>query len=311
MEVPAKKIETISVLSRGITLSSDVIEFCAKNDIPVFFGDNSGNPIGMLQRPLYGDAITGILQLQALSDGETALELAKAFVTGKIKNQMNLLKYYRRHRKKNSAYGKAVQEALPGMKAKLHSIEALGLDGGGYPEARSRLMVYEAAAANDYWSRIQLLIEGVVPDFCGRNRRGAKDLVNNLLNYGYGFLYRQIWREVINRGLNPKISFLHAPQGEKPTLVYDLVEEFRQQAVDRVVFSMLTRKEEFKVNKKSGLLNNKSRNKLLDGLLERQGAIMQYHGEKVQFKNIMKAQVQRLKQHLKGETDYRGFIGYY
>ena len=44
-------------------------------------------------------------------------------------------------------------------------------------------------------------------------------------------------------GLHPCISFLHSFQDGKPTLVFDMIEEFRSQAVDRVVFSMITKGE--------------------------------------------------------------------
>ena len=178
-------------------------------------------------------------------------------------------------------------------------------------DARSTMMGYEAAAAKLYWNHVKILLSDDVPDYPGRRRKGAADIVNSLLNYGYGFLYRQIWREVLLAKLNPKISFLHAPSGEKPVLVYDLIEEFRAQAVDKVVLSMLTKKEVVSVSKKSGLLTDQSRRKLIEALLERQGTALKYRGEKVLLKNIIKNQIRSLGRYLRGEVDYRCFIGYY
>ena len=96
-------------------------------------------------------------------------------------------------------------------------------------------------------------------------RYQAADLVNNMLNYGYGMLYQRVWRAALRAGLNPHISFLHAFQARKPTLVYDLVEEYRQALVDRPLISLLTRGQkgrDLKLDQTSGLLQPDSRNQV-------------------------------------------------
>lgn len=306
-----KKLETINILSRGITISSDVILYCSKNKIPIFFSDTFGAPLCALQNPVYGDMDLGLLQLQFLQNGHEALWLAKKIIEGKVKNQINLLKHYSRHRPPDTVYGSAAAEEIPAMKKAIKKIRKISLGNSSYQDARQKIMGCEAMAAGIYWKMIRLLLNDDAPDFTGRKHQGARDLVNSLLNYGYGFLYRQVWREVVTAGLNPKISFLHAPQGEKPVLVYDLVEEFRPQAVDRVVFSMLTKNEKLAMNKRNGLINNASRKKLIESLLEKQGVAVEYHGEKVFLKNVIKNQIRDICRHLKGEKNYKSFIGYY
>ncbi|MBI4483225.1 MAG: CRISPR-associated endonuclease Cas1 [Acidobacteria bacterium] len=46
-----------------------------------------------------------------------------------------------------------------------------------------------------------------------------------------------VWGAVLNAGLEPFAGFLHVDRPGKPSLVLDLVEEFRQPVVDRVVLS--------------------------------------------------------------------------
>jgi CRISPR-associated protein Cas1 len=279
--------------------------------IALFFSDHFGNPECVLKRPTTGDADLGLLQLQALQDIETAKRLAREFVEGKIRNQINLLKYYGRHRKHGTRYKSKIETAVPRMVDLVGTLESAGEEIVDYGKLRSRFMGIEANAARRYWDMVKILLSKQVKDFPGRKGRGARDLVNSLLNYGYGFLYRQVWREVVNAGLNPKISFLHAPQGEKPVLVFDLVEEFRPQAVDRVVFSMINRGGRLCIEKTSGRIEDRSRQKLVSSLLKRQGTAVPYRGEKVLLKNVIKRQVHRLCRHLRGEVDYRHFTAYY
>ena len=310
-DFPLQKLQTVNIVARGITISSDIILHCSKESVPIFFSDWQGLPECVIQNPMAGDPTLGLMQLQALYEGHGALELAKEFVEGKIRNQINLLKYYGRHRPVDSIYGSALAEEIPRLTGGIKKLGSVHLGASGYDTARNKIMGFEAEAARRYWKLIKILLADDVPDFPGRERKGARDLVNSLLNYGYGFLYRQVWRETVISGLNPKISFLHAPQGDKPTLVYDLVEEFRPQAVDRVVFSMLTKNEKMKLNKKTGAINEQSRKKLIEALLERQGASFRYHGEKTLLKNVIKQQARKLCLHLRGKKTYRHFIGYY
>jgi CRISPR-associated protein Cas1 len=72
-------------------------------------------------------------------------------------------------------------------------------------------------------------------DWPGREGRGAQDPLNSLLNYGYGILYGQVEQAIILAGLDPYAGFLHADRPGKPSLTLDLIEEFRQVAIDRVV----------------------------------------------------------------------------
>lgn len=64
-------------------------------------------------------------------------------------------------------------------------------------------------------------------------------IYNSLLNYGYAILYARVWKNILAAKLNPSIGVLHAKQDGKPTLVFDVVELFRAQMVDRVVISLI------------------------------------------------------------------------
>jgi CRISPR-associated protein Cas1 len=100
------------------------------------------------------------------------------------------------------------------------------LKGPDNRKAREQLMGIEGRSAAVYWGLIKSLLGSEVY-FEGRERKGAKDLVNSILNYGYGVLYGRVHEAVLLAGLNPSISFLHSEQPGKPTLIFDLIEEFR------------------------------------------------------------------------------------
>jgi CRISP-associated protein Cas1 len=105
------------------------------------------------------------------------------------------------------------------------------------------------------------------PGFEGRIRRGATDLVNSQLNYGYGILYSRLMNALVRAGLNVYVGFLHKPQKGKAGLLYDFIEEFRAAAVDRTVFSRLNLGVEARVTEDG--LDAQSRRELARSVLQR------------------------------------------
>ena len=67
------------------------------------------------------------------------------------------------------------------------------------------------------------------------------DIVNALLNYGYGILYGRIEGALIKSGIDPYIGVLHRDDYNRPVLVYDVIELYRIW-VDYVVYSLVAQK---------------------------------------------------------------------
>ena len=64
-----------------------------------------------------------------------------------------------------------------------------------------------------------------------------------MLNLGYkAVLFVECWKAVYYSGLDPFAGYLHADRPGKASLALDLMEEFRQQVVDRAIFSILTKR---------------------------------------------------------------------
>ena len=75
--------------------------------------------------------------------------------------------------------------------------------------------------------------------FTARLRRPPPDPVNVLLSFGYTLLAQAIQAAVQTVGLDPYVGFLHVPAYSRPSLVLDLMEEFRPVVVDSVVLRLV------------------------------------------------------------------------
>ena len=119
----------------------------------------------------------------------------------------------------------------------------------------------------EYWEYLRNILENSGVEFYSRVKQGAKDIVNSMLNYGYSLLYPRIWQAVLRHGLNPYSGLIHYAEGN-PNLVFDLIELFRCQAVDRVVISMINKGERCAVDK-DGKLLDETRSVLTRRILDR------------------------------------------
>jgi CRISPR-associated protein Cas1 len=240
-EIPVIKLSGLTVSSRGVALSGDVIELCMKKEIYIHFVDELGRITAVVSSPGGTAGDISLLQVKE-HDSERGLSLARMFVLGKVKNQLALLKYYYKYPvNRKNGFGEEFNERGLQIKHLINKIRYLNLDDN--PETfLQQLMGLEGAFAIHYWSLVKHLFNNGIL-FEGRRREGAKDLVNSALNYGYGILYGRVLNAVIRAGLNPMAGFLHSYQSGKPVLVYDIIEEFRPMIVDRAIFTMFRRGE--------------------------------------------------------------------
>jgi len=168
---------------------------------------------------------------------------------------------------------------------------------------RGALLAVEGAAGRLYWRGFQLLVGA--ERFEGRRHRGAADPVNAALNYGYGILYSKVWASLMVAGLEPFAGFLHVDRPGKPSLVLDVVEEYRQPVVDRTVVAIFTRGTQ--VGMENGRLDLEARREVASRVLARLETPVPYEGKKVPLRAVMQAQAHHLAMAFRGERRYRPY----
>lgn len=127
-------------------------------------------------------------------------------------------------------FSSAIQEALwrQIIEVKIYN-QAAVLDKLG---AKHRLVQYlppnpvdEGNAARQYWKHYFKCFGRLAPLL--RERQGAEDPVNSMLNYGYAVLSAVLHRSICAHGLNPSLGIHHKYRFRSQPLVYDLFEPWR------------------------------------------------------------------------------------
>ncbi|MBT9173025.1 MAG: CRISPR-associated endonuclease Cas1 1 [Syntrophomonadaceae bacterium] len=304
-EVPFFDLAQITITTGGASLSSDVIRMCMEHGVQINFLSSTGQPYAKISSPqLTATVQTRREQLMAYFD-QRGIILAKAFVSGKIKNQVNTLKYFAKHRKeaKKESYEQVMSAAakMTGILQELETYQGQNID-----EVRGQYLSVEGRASAIYWQQVASILEGKV-EFPGREHRGAEDPFNSMLNYGYGILYAQLWSAILLAGLEPFAGFMHVDRPGKPSLVLDLIEEFRQPVVDRTVIAMFSKG--YKVQLEEGKLSADTRKEFAAKILARLDSTESYDGKKHKLSTIIQRQARTIATFVRGEAKYRPFVG--
>jgi CRISP-associated protein Cas1 len=300
-EAPLIHLEQVLIVDRGVSISSDAVQACTEEGIPVHFMGASGRVLaGIYAAGLTGTVLTRRAQLAAFSS-PVGLLLALAYVQGKIENQANLLRYIGKYRKETNpdVYQEIVLVAAE-LRDHLAELEKLAGE-ADVDTARERVLSVEGRAAQRYWSTVALLIPAGL-EWPSRETRGAHDAFNSALNYGYGVLYAQVERALVLAGLDPYGGFLHADRPGKVSLVLDAIEEFRQTVVDRTIIGMVNRGVALEQDE-SGLLSEPTRRRIAEKVLERLESTEPYEGKRQALRIILQSQARHAATFLRGERE--------
>ncbi len=136
----------------------------------------------------------------------------------------------------------------------------------------------------------------------GREGRGSQEPVNSLLNYGYGILNKEVERATLLAGLDPYAGFVHADRPGKYSLVYDLIEPFRQPVVDRAILNFLGKGGTIEQDEK-GWLAAATRKEVAARVLDRLDRATRQEEKREPLRHLIQQQARSLATFVRGDRD--------
>lgn len=230
--IPIHNIEQI-VTFGYIGASPGLMRLCADSGVSLTFLSPSGRFVSHSQGPTHGNVLLRKAQYRLSDEPDKALHLARLFIAGKVQNYRNILRRAIRDNGENTEIASAA-EILQRCKQRIlhadHTDSVRGIEG-------------EAAGA--YFAVFPHLILNQKDDFpfTGRNRRPPKDAVNTMLSFVYTLLCNDFTAALETVGLDPYVGFMHTLRPGRPSLSLDLMEELRAYMGDRLVLSLINRRQ--------------------------------------------------------------------
>jgi len=312
-EIVADDVDSIICCSSGVAFSASALDLAVENNIQVVFARYRGWPYAVLMPCAMTGSVRARREQFISYNDERSLVLAKKFIAGKLVNQANFLKLMAKNRRQTD----------PELAGKLYDSGKMIDDanerisheqGRNIDEKRQQLMNLEAEAARYYWNSVRQILP-VELGFTGRYTRGATDPFNAMLNFGYqAILFPEVWKAVSYAGLDFYAGYLHADRSGKPSLVLDMMEEFRQQLVDRTLIGLITKS----VIKPDEIIATESVEEgrvlskdvikvLLASFQERLDGEVMFNGQKGSLKSFIHLQPRCVVRYLLKEAEYVPF----
>ena len=297
--IPIMNIEGIITFGY-MGASPGLMKLCMDNGVLLAFMSPQGRFIGRIQGATKGNVLLRKKQYALSEDEDIALHLSKLFIAGKIFNSRNILRRFIR----DNGMDEEVEYAAKQLDWSRKSVtEANSMD---------VLRGEEGRAANTYFGVFDHLILHQKTDFPfgGRSRRPPKDEVNAMLSFVYTLIANEVAAALESVGLDPYVGFMHTVRPGRTSLALDMMEELRAYLGDRLVLSMINRKQ---VNKQDFIrqgdegiiMTDSCRKELLNTWQKRKKEVIEHPflKEKIPLGLLPYVQAKLLSRFLRDELD--------
>ena len=296
-DLPVEQIEDLYIMSE-MDLNTKLLNFAAQNGIVIHFFNYYQFYTGSFyprERLLAGNLL--VKQAKAYSDFEKRLDLAKRIIKAASGNIYRNLRYYN---------GRGKDLELP-MKQIEHYRKKIDSQRG-----IQDLMGIEGNIRKIYYQSWNVILDSDF-EFEKRVKHPPDNQINSLISFVNSLIYTKVLTEIYHTQLNPTISYLHEPGTRRFSLCLDLAEVFKPLIGDRLIFSLLNRrqitKDSFLRDLEGLKLKKEASQMILAELDSRLKKTIKHKelGKSVSYQYLIRLEAYKLIKHLLGEKAYEGF----
>jgi len=297
--LPVETIDSLYVFAE-ITFNKKLLEFLARQKIPVHFFNYFEYYVGTYYpREYMNSGLITLRQAEYYLNREWRLGLARAFVYGALSNMLFNLRTYSSRGKDLSAQIAAIEEEMGRLNQAENSAE---------------LMALEGQARMAYYTAFDTITGDPEFSFEVRSRRPPANRLNALISFGNSLLYVTALSEIYRTHLDPRIGYLHETNQRSFSLNLDLAEIFKPLIVDRVIFSLINRREikpeDFAEEMGGIYLKEKGAKKFLAAYDKRLSETVMHKGlgRKVSYRRLIRLECYKLYRHFLGDELYSPYV---
>lgn len=235
LRLPLHLLEGIVCFGR-VSASPQLMAACSERGVAISFLSENGRFLARVVGPVSGNVLLRREQYRRADVPEYSAFVAQAMVTAKVANCRTVLQRALRDHGGGAGDG-PVAAAIGELARVLERLqEPLDLD---------TVRGTEGDAARTYFGVFDHLVVAQKDCFFfrERSRRPPLDNVNALLSFVYTLLTHDARSALEAVGLDPQVGFLHRDRPGRPSLALDLIEEFRPFLADRLVLSLINRRQ--------------------------------------------------------------------
>lgn len=295
--IPIETVNDIYVMSE-MDFNTSLINYLSQFGISVHFFNYYSFYTGSFQpreKLVSGNLL--VSQVQHYTDEPKRLEIAKRFVDGASYNIYRNLRYYNGRGKDVQSY----MDKIESLRKQIYKSKSI-----------KELMGYEGNIRKVYYESWNILIDQEI-NFEKRVKNPPDNMINTLISFVNTLVYTKVLGAIYHTQLNPTVSYLHEPGVRRFSLSLDIAEIFKPIIGDRLIFSLLNRKQitNKSFTKELNYLHlTKEASRIIVGELDAKLQTTIKHKElnkNVSYEYLMRLECYKLIKHILGEKEYEPF----
>jgi CRISPR-associated protein Cas1 len=233
LRVPLHNLDGIVCFGR-VGCSPHLLGACAEAGVRVSFLSRHGRFRAAVTGYSPGNVLLRREQYRAADSSGRSLTIARSIVLAKIANCRTVVL--------RGARDAASPERSAALSQTARDLSAR-VPGARQAATLDELRGVEGEAATIYFASFNHLVTGDAFRFTKRSRRPPLDPLNALLSFVYTLLMHDARSACEAVGLDAAVGFLHRDRPGRPGMALDLMEEFRPWLADRLVLSLINRRQ--------------------------------------------------------------------
>jgi CRISPR-associated protein Cas1 len=295
--IPIEDIESIYCFS-GLRFNTNFLNFIAQKEITLHLFNYYGYYTGSFYpREPYVSGKLLVKQVQAYSDPEKRINIARHFVEGSADNIRKNLQYYNARDKDLQFFIDKTEELIAKIENTSDVHELMGIEGN---------------IRSNYYFSWNLIVNETI-NFEKRTKHPPTNPINALISFGNSLVYTTVLSEIYKTQLNPLISFLHEPGDRRFSLSLDIAEIFKPLLTDRIIFSLLNKNQiqekHFSKELNQCYLSDEGRKIYLKEYDDKLKTTIQHRQLKksVSYRHLIRLECYKLIKHILEEKEYKPF----
>ena len=297
--IPVNDVECIYIFGE-VDINKSLLEFLCSSKIMLHFYNYYEYYVGTFYpREYLNSGFVILKQSEAYLNYEKRITLAKAFISGAVKNILQVLKYYNR---RSCELDEVIDQISTLFQAidKQMNVESL--------------MAVEGNVRQLYYGCFNKIMNDNDFEFVSRTKRPPKDRINSLISFGNSIIYTLTLSQIYQTQLDPRIGYLHSTNNRRFSLNLDIAEIFKPIIVDRTIFSVINKKiitkKDFNNNLGGIILKEEGRMRFIKEMNEKLETTIKHPDlpSRVSYKRLIRLETYKVQKYITEDKVYEPFV---